>query len=165
MTFKHNHYRKSDFEDHASKFKVYEFSLKHGLMLCLAIPLLVVTACHRTTTTADSSATFGKVVTAANVDSNNAPTALSDTFSPTQKTIYVVAEALEVAQGTRLSASWTRDGTPVQVSNEIVTDQPYHNSNIEFHLDAGTDGLMTGNYKVQIIINGQPGPSASFAVK
>lgn len=133
------------------------------MVLLLALPLLVVTACHHSMP--DGSATFGKLVMAANVDANNAPTALADTFSPTQKTIYLVAEARDVAAGTRLAASWTRDGTPVQVSDDIVTSQPYHNSNIEFHLNAGTDGFTPGSYKVQLIVNGQPGPSASFSVK
>jgi hypothetical protein len=166
MTFDHNNLMKKTEEDDASaSFKVYDFSLKNALLLCLAIPLLVITACHRTTTTVDSSVIFGKVVTAADVDSSNAPTALSDTFSTTQKTIYVVAEAKQVAPDTRLSASWTRDGVPVQVSNEVVADQGYHNSNIEFHLDAGENGFLPGNYKVQILVNSQPGPTASFTVK
>jgi len=64
--------------------------------------------------------TFGKLVIASNVDANSAPTALADTLSPSQKTIFVVAKAKQVAPGTRIAASWTRDGTPVEVSNEVV---------------------------------------------
>lgn len=145
--------------------KNFIFGVQHQLLLALVIPMLVFTACHHSTTTADNSVTFGKVVTAANVDANNAPTALADTFSPTQKTIYVVAEALQVAPGTRIAASWTRDGTPVQVSDEVVASQGYHNTNIEFHLNAGADGFTPGSYKVGLIVNGQPGPSANFTVK
>ena len=148
-----------------SKPRIFDFSLPHVLLIALAIPLLVVTACNRTTTTPDSSVTFGKLVTAANVDANNAPTALADTFSPAQKTVYVVAEAQQVAPGTRLAASWTRDGTPVQVSDPVVAAQGYHNTNIEFHLNAGADGFIPGNYKMQLIINDQPGPTASFTIK
>jgi len=147
------------------KQELYQLDLLHKLSLGLIIPLLVFTACHHTTTTADSSVTFGKVVTAANVDSTNSPTALADTFSPTQKTIYVVAEAKQVAPGTRIAASWTRDGTPVQVSGEVVADKGYHDTNIEFHLNAGVDGFAPGKYKVQLVINGQPGPDANFTVK
>lgn len=125
----------------------------------------MLAACNRTTP--DSSVTFGKLVTAASVDASNAPTALADTFSPSQKTIYLVAEAKQVAPGTRLSASWTRDGVavPVDASSEVVAAQGYQDTNIEFHLNAGADGFVPGNYKVQLVINGQPGPSATFTVK
>lgn len=109
--------------------------------------------------------TFGKVVTAANVDSSNAPTALADTFSTQQKTIYVVAEAKEVAPGTRLSANWFKDGQALQVSNEVVAAQGYHDTNIEFHMNPGADGWLPGSYKVQIIVNGNPGPETSFTIK
>jgi hypothetical protein len=139
------------------------------LLLGMTLSLFLIAACDRATTTAtttpDAAVTFGKVVTAANVDANNAPTALADTFSPSQKTIYVVAEAKQVAPGTRLAASWTRDGTPVEVSNEVVAQQGYRNTNIEFHLNAGTDGFAPGSYKVELLVNGKPGPSARYIVK
>lgn len=143
--------------------KPHDFTLNHLLVIGIAIPLLVVTACHHSTV--DSSVTFGKLVIAAGVDANNAPTAISDTFSPSQKTIYVVADAQDVAPGTKLAASWTRDNIPVQVSDDVIADKGYHNTNIEFHLDAGAGGFATGNYKVQLMVNGQPGPSATFTVK
>lgn len=135
------------------------------LLLGLAISLFVFTGCHRTNTMPDSSVTFGKLVIAAGVDANNAPTALADTFSPSQKTIFVVAEAQQVAPGTRIAASWTRDGTPVEVSNEVVATQGYRNTNIEFHLNAGAGGFARGSYKVQLIVNGTPGPSAHYTVR
>lgn len=140
--------------------------MKRHHLLIAAVMLLALPACDRKpTTTPDSSVTFGKLVIAANVDANNAPTALADTFSPSQKTIFVVAEAKQVAPGTRIAASWTRDGTPVEVSNEVVATQGYHNTNIEFHLNAGTDGFAPGSYKVQLIVNGTHGPSANYTVK
>jgi len=130
----------------------------------LAALLFVVTACNRSTSP-DSTVTFGKVVTASDVDSSNAPTALADIFSTQQKTIYVVAEAKSVAPGTHLSANWFRDGQAVQTSNEVVAAQGYQNTNIEFHMNPGADGWLPGSYKVQIIVNGRPGPEASFTIK
>lgn len=141
------------------------FVSKQWMLLAISLTLLAFTGCNRTTTTPDSSITFGKLVTAANVDANNDPTALSDTFSPNQKTIFVVADAQQIAPGTRIAASWTRDGTPVEVSNEVVASQGYHNTNIEFHLNSGSNGFAPGNYKVELIINGVPGPSARYTVK
>ncbi len=141
------------------------------LILGLAIAPVIFTGCDRTTrtsdslTTPDSMVTFGKVVTAANVDSNNAPTALADTFSPSQKTIYVVAEAKQIAPGTRIAASWTRDGTPVEVSKEIIASKGYHDTNIEFHLNSGPEGFTPGRYKVELIVNGTAGPTAHYTVK
>jgi hypothetical protein len=150
-----------------SKSKVLDFNLKHALLLGLAIPLLLVAACNRTTTAPDSSVTFGKLVTASDVDANNAPTALADTFSPAQKTVYLVAEIKQAAPGARIAASWTRDGTPVQVSPQVVATSGYNqDTNIEFHLNPGAGGFLPGNYKVQLIVNDQPsGASASFTVK
>ncbi|HWB60690.1 MAG TPA: hypothetical protein VG733_14440 [Chthoniobacteraceae bacterium] len=140
-----------------------DFSFKNFVVICLAVPLMVITACHHATS--DSGADFGKVVTASDIDAHNAPTALADTFSPSQKAIYVVAEAKQVAPGTRLSATWSRDGTPVQVSDEVVATQGYHDTNIEFHLNPGAGGFAPGSYKAQIIVDGKPGPEASFTVK
>ena len=135
-----------------------------GLSALAAIvaSMFVFTACNKSP---DSSVAFGKVVTASDVDSSNAPTALADTFSTQQKVIYVVAEAKEIAPGTRLAANWSHDGTVVQVSNELTAAQGYHNSNIEFHMNPGANGWIPGNYTVQIIVNGQPGPKASFTIK
>lgn len=148
------------------KTRSTNFGFRHMLLLLgIAITLLVNNGCNRSTTTPDSSVTFGKLVIAANVDANNAPTALADTFSPSQKTIFVVAEAKQVAPGTRIAASWTRDGTPVEVSNDVVATKGYQNTNIEFHLNAGTGGFAPGSYKVELIINGTPGPSAHYTVK
>lgn len=147
------------------------FGVRHFILLVgLSIPLVFTTACDRTTpmpttTMPDSSVMFGKLVTAANVDANNAPTALADTFSTSQKTVYVVAEAKEIAPGTRIAASWTRDGSPVEVSNEVVATKGYRNTNIEFHLNSGPNGFVPGIYKVQLLVNGAPGPSALYTVK
>ncbi len=135
------------------------------LILALAACPIAFSGCNRTTTTSDASVTFGKLVTAANVDTNNAPTALSDTFSTSQKTIYAVAEAKQIAPGTRIAASWTRDATPVEVAKEVIADQGYHNTNIEFHLTSGAEGFAPGRYKVELIVNGTPGPAAHFTVK
>lgn len=135
---------------------------KYLVPALLAVPLFAFTACNRTV---DNSVTFGKVVTASEVDSTNAPTALATTFSPQQKTVYVVAEAKSVAPGTRLGANWMREGNVVQVSNEVVADKGYHDTNIEFHMNPGADGWVPGNYKVQLIVNGKPGPDTSFTIK
>ena len=105
------------------------FSKNLHLAAVIAAASVLAAACSKSP---DSSVTFGNVVTASSVDSSNAPTALADTFSTQQKTIYVVAEGKDVAPGTRLAANWSRDGTVIQVSNEITADQGYHNSNIEF---------------------------------
>ena len=148
----------------SSVSKFYDFALKRVLFLGVIISLTALTACNRSNTS-DSSASFGKLATASGVDANNAPTVLSDTFSPSQKTIYLVAEAKQVAPGTRISASWTRNGTPVQVSDAVVAAQGYQNTNIEFHLNPGPSGFVPGNYKVQLLINGNAGPDASFTVK
>ena len=139
---------------------------KPALMLYVSAGILLslsVIACRQAVP--DASVHFGNVVTAANIDSNNAPTALADVFSSRQSAIYVVIEARDIAPGTRLSANWLREGTVVQVSNEVIATQGYHNTNIEFHMNPGSDGWLTGNYSVQILENGQVGANAKFTVK
>lgn len=140
--------------------KVFVFKLV--LVFGILSPL-IVTSCKRTVP--DASVTFGKLVTTSNVDSKNAPTALAEVFSPQQKTIYVVAEAKDIAPGTRLASSWSREGTVIKVSDEVVATHGYHDTNIEFHLDPGADGWLPGKYKVTILANGQTGPGASFTIK
>lgn len=133
------------------------------LLAGLLVQFGLVTACQRKTV--DSSVSFGSVVTAASVDANNSPTALSDTFSPQQKTVYVVAEAKDIAPGSRLSARWSHEGKVVQVSDVVTSAQGYHNSNIEFHMNPGAEGWIPGKYTVQIMVNDQPGPTANFTIK
>lgn len=140
------------------KAVVFKLMLVFGILASLA-----VTSCKRTVP--DASVTFGKLVTTSNVDAKNAPTALAEVFSPQQKTIYVVAEAKDIAPGTRLASNWFRDGTLFKVSDEVVATHGYHDTNIEFHLDPGAEGWLPGKYKVQILANGQTGPSASFTIK
>jgi len=125
--------------------------------------LFFVASCNKTSP--DHSVVFGKIVTAADVDANNSPTAVVDVFSPQQKTIYVVAEGKNIAAGTKLSANWAREGTVLQVSNEVTAQTGYHDSNIEFHMSPGVDGWMPGHYTVQLIINGQGGPKVGFTIK
>ena len=86
-------------------------------------------------------------------------------FSTRQKTIYIVLEARNIPPGTRLLSNWMREGSVIQVSNEMLTAQGYHNANLEFHINSGADGWQPGNYQVRIMTNGQPGPSAKFVIK
>ncbi|HEY5893290.1 MAG TPA: hypothetical protein VIT91_08680 [Chthoniobacterales bacterium] len=138
--------------------------LKAYLFACVVVvaSVCLFVACDKS---GDNAASFGKVVTASEVDSNNAPTALSDTFSTQQRVIYIVAEAKELAPGTRLAAKWSRDGTVVQISDEVIATQGYRNSNVEFHMTPGVTGWMPGKYTAQIMVNGQPGPKTTFIVK
>lgn len=136
-----------------------------GITLYLAAQfcplLLLVSGCKQS----NPAVSFGKAVVAAQVDSNNAPTALADSFSTNQKTIYFVVEAKSVAAGSHLRAKWMKDGTVIQESNEVVAAQPYNNTNIEFHMDPGASGWLPGNYTVQILADDKPGPEAGFTIK
>ena len=63
----------------------------------MSLSLAVVSCRH---TVPDKSVVFGNIVTASNIDSNNAPTALADVFSPRQNTIMssvsVISNALRL---------------------------------------------------------------------
>lgn len=108
---------------------------------------------------------LGRVVTAEGIGAENAPVAETDTFNASQDYIYVVAEADRIEEGTTLFARWSREGEPLEDSSELTADRDYSNTYIEFHLENLNDRFETGDYSVQLFVNGNPVETVDFRVE
>lgn len=108
---------------------------------------------------------LGSVVMAEGIGENNAPVNETDTFSASQDFIYVVAEANHIESGSTLYARWSRDGEAFEDSNEITADRDYNDTYVEFHLENLQDRFETGDYSVQLFVNGNPVETVEFQVE
>jgi len=108
---------------------------------------------------------LGAFVTARSIGSGNAPQNVTSTFNSTD-TVYAVVQVQQFAQGNRIFARWSANGTVREDTQEITADRDYSNTYLEFHIQ-GTNSvaLPTGNWTVQLIINGNPGPTANFTIQ
>jgi hypothetical protein len=110
-------------------------------------------------------AVLGQVVTAEGIGAKNAPMSETDSFSASQDVIYVVAEAEHIPQGTTMFARWSKEGQPFEDSAELIADRDYSNTYVEFHLENLQDQMDSGDYSVQIYVNGNPVKEAQFQVQ
>lgn len=108
---------------------------------------------------------LGRVVMAEGIGAQNAPVNETDSFSASQDYIYVVAEADSIARGTTMFARWSRDGQPFEDSSELTADRDYTNTYIEFHLENLENSMETGDYSVQLFVNGNPVETVDFKVE
>ena len=108
---------------------------------------------------------LGTFVTAKSIGAQNAPQNVTTTFSPSD-TVYAVVEVQQFAQGNRIFARWSVNGSVREDTQEITADRDYSNTYLEFHIQ-GTNGaaLPTGNWTVQLFVNSNPGPIANFRVQ
>jgi hypothetical protein len=109
-------------------------------------------------------ADLGQVVTAEGIGAGNAPVGVTDEFNASQDYIYVVAEARRIEQGTSMFARWMRDGQPFEDSSEVVADQDYQDTYVEFHLENLQASMEPGDYSVQLFVNGNPVQEVDFTV-
>ena len=86
----------------------------------------------------------------------------TDDFRPTD-VIYAVVETQGSGSGAELRARWTyEDGQVVDESSRSITAAG--GDFTEFHISKPS-GWPTGNYKVEILLNGQPVETEDFEVK
>ena len=84
------------------------------------------------------------------------------TFSP-RDTVYASVATSGQATGATISARWSmQDGQLVDESSQSVS--PTGPATVHFHLGR-PDGLATGKYKVEILVNGNVATSQEFEVK
>jgi hypothetical protein len=107
---------------------------------------------------------LGDIVTAEGIGDDNEPVDETDSFDSSQDYIYVVAEADFIEEGTTLFARWYREDEPFEDSQEIVADQDYRDTYLEFHLENLDNTLEEGDYRVEILANGNPVGEAEFKV-
>ena len=107
---------------------------------------------------------LGDIVTAEGIGNENAPVNETDNFDSSQDYIYVVAEANYIAEGTTLFARWYRDDQPIEDSSEIVADRDYRDTYLEFHLENLENNFEEGDYRVDILANGNVVGNADFQI-
>ncbi len=96
------------------------------------------------------------------VDSSQNVTMPSDTFAPTD-TIYASVATSGMSQSATLRANWTyQDGQTVNESSQTIA--PNGDAVTTFHI-AKPDGWPTGDYKVEISLNGNVAQSKGFTIK
>ncbi len=110
-----------------------------------------------------SNVQLGQIVMARTIGEGNVPVEATNQFRTTDRAIYAVVQG-SIPSGTRLFARWSRNGSPFEDTNEIVADRDYASTNIEFHISPEGQALQSGNYAVQIFVNGNPGPQTQFTV-
>jgi hypothetical protein len=130
-------------------------------------PLAGPTANPRDTTVNDTDGIeLGRVVTASNVDRDGCPADTTSTFGDNTQAVYVVAEDVDVTQGTEVFVRWYYDGELYEDSETITADQDYDNTCLNFVLEPDElNQLRTGDYEAEFIINGNEAGTASFQVR
>jgi hypothetical protein len=120
----------------------------------------------RDTTVVDDGIELGQVVTASNVDRDGCPVDTTSTFNDNTPAVYVVAEDVDVTQGTEVFVRWYHDGEVYEESDPITADQDYQNTCLNFVLQADQiNQLRTGNYEAEFIVNGNPADTVNFQIR
>ncbi len=107
---------------------------------------------------------LGAFVTARSIGTGNAPQSVTSTFSSSD-TVYAVVQVQQFASGNRIFARWSANGTVREDTQEITANRDYSNTYLEFHIQGSSAPLPTGSWTVQLIINGNPGPTANFKIQ
>jgi hypothetical protein len=95
------------------------------------------------------------------IDAQNRVTEPTERFRPEQ-TIYVSVATSQTPAGSTLSARWLdSDGTLINESTQTVVSAA--GAATEFHISK-PDGWPTGQYRVELSLNGQPLTTKTFAV-
>ena len=138
------------------------------MVLPLCFALLVVSAGCRGKSETGTTGTTGAGVRVTDVTLGRAIgadktiTDKTDDFRPTD-TIYASIATDGAAASTSLRALWTyQDGQVVNDSNRSIVSN--NKERTEFHISK-PDGLPTGNYQVEVFIDGRSVETKKFEVK
>jgi hypothetical protein len=137
-----------------------------ALPLCFVL-LLVSAGCRGkgetgTTGTTGAGVRVTDVSLGRAIGGDKAITDSTDTFRPND-TIYASIATDGTAASTSLRARWTyQDGQVVNDSNRTITSN--NRERTEFHISK-PDGFPTGNYQVEIFVDGRSAETKKFEVK
>jgi hypothetical protein len=111
----------------------------------------------------DSGLNLGGVVVAENVDRDGCAVDVADRFGEND-TVYAVLEDSSIPEGTRIFARLYRDNEAIEDRDEITADQDYSNVCVSFSF-VPEEPWESGDYEVEIIVNGNPYQAASFTIR
>lgn len=146
--------------------------MKLRILIFSLVALTFVAGCKKkeepaptTTTTVNTTAT--PVVTAltmaSKVDGGNNPMNSTTTFSKTD-TIWAVADLTGTSTGTPVEARWFHMTSNTQINSNTVTTTSAGEHRLPFFISK-PDGWPTGDYRVEILINGNVMKGATFQVQ
>lgn len=135
----------------------------------LVLAALILTACDlggpaAPAATPTPAVGIDSLVTARALGDKNAPQDQTNTFA-SGDTIYAVARVARLPAGTKLFARWSQDGTAREDTDELVADRDYTNTYVEFHISGTQQNLGTGNWTVQLFVNGNPSKQVGFQIR
>ena len=138
-----------------------------GVLLVLAA--LILAACDlggpaAPAATPTPAVAIDSLVTARAVGDKNVPQDQTTTFAPSA-TVYAVARVARLPAGTKLFARWSANGTVREDTSELTADRDYTNTYVEFHISGTQQNLDTGNWTVQLFVNGNPGLRTEFQIR
>jgi hypothetical protein len=162
---------------------------RHPSWLALGLLLLVVLACktgnlntnnannsnnNNSTTNTNTNTTSNANSNPSGVHINNLYMAKSGdgkattTFSPTDHTVYCIAELNKIAKGTEVKFTWTAVDVTGEEKGSKIKDVDYTTGSLEnivkAHLTLPQD-WPTGQYKVDVYLNGDLAQSINYTVE
>ena len=138
--------------------------LGDGLPEVIVTPLALPTP-EATPTFDPDAPRYAEIVTAAGVGSDDCAVNVTTDFTTQSAAIYVVARALNIPPGTRLSSEWVANGQPV-VSYDFTPNFPIRDACVWFFVTPADVTFVPGEWSVQLAINGIPnGSPARFTIR
>jgi hypothetical protein len=121
------------------------------------------TTTNTTNTTTVATPSVNAITMASKVDADNNPTNSTTTFGK-KDTIWAVADIDGTSVGTPVEARWFHTTSNTQINSNTVTARSAGMHRLPFFI-AKPDGWPTGDYRVDILINGSVMKSATFQVQ
>lgn len=121
------------------------------------------TTTNTTTINTTETPAVAALTMASKVDGGNNPTNSTTTFSKTD-TIWAVADLTGTAVGTPVEAHWFHTTSNQQINANTVTTTSAGEHRLPFFISK-PDGWPTGDYRVDILINGSVMKSSTFQVQ
>lgn len=145
--------------------------MKLRLLILSMVVLTFVAGCKKkeeptaTTTTINTRATpaVTTLTMASKVDGGNNPANSTTTFAKTD-TIWAVADLTGTATGTPVESRWFHTTSNQQINSNTVTTTSAGEHRLPFFISK-PDGWPTGDYRVDILINGSVMKSSTFQVQ
>lgn len=114
------------------------------------------------------STELGPVVWASAVDpSTKAPRTRVEVFPAGAPVLHAALPALHLTRGTSVSASWSYNGTPLDVApSQVVAERDERETWVEFHLPQSAGRPWpAGVYAIEVQVDGQPAQTAAVLVE
>lgn len=135
------------------------------IAVLLIFGVLIVAAALNGGEISFSTANVAEACMASQIDMNTfEPVTKTDVFAQTDSVIYVTAIVKNAPDKTKVSAIWyyISTGDSMRSENDIYTKDA--NTRIQFSL-TNSNGFISGDYKVEILLNDQVKETVNFQVK